>query len=210
MFVKTASPSQGFDVNAPLSAKMAAAFKSAGNSFAIRYLPRTPALIPGNLTAAEMEIILAAGLSLMAVQHVSLPNWMPSAALGASYGGYAASYGKSIGWPPGAPIYCDLEEVSTAAAAQDVINYFTAWAKAVTDAEYVAGIYVGWQVILSDQQLYDLPTKSFWKAYNCDQSIPTRGWQILQHPQLRMSGIEYDPDTIQADELGDLPVWVSA
>jgi hypothetical protein len=208
--VKQATAGAGFDVNQPLSGAQAAAFKAAGMDFCIRYLPRTPALISGNLTAKEIEIILTAGLSLMAVQHVAMPGWEPNAALGLEYGSYAAQYAKEISLAPGINLWLDLEGVGRRVKAEDVIAYCQAWYTAVSASGYVPGLYVGWNVVLSDQQLYDLPFAHYWKAYNCDQSIPTEGWQILQHPQLRMSGIEYDPDTIQADELGDLPVWVSA
>src|SRR5476651_601246 len=107
----------GFDVNAPLSVAKAQAFKAAGYAFCVRYIPRTVALTANNLTNAEALGILNAGLALMAVQHVALPGWAPTASLGAAYGSYAAIYAKqAVGLPAGMNIWCDLEEVAPASA----------------------------------------------------------------------------------------------
>ncbi len=210
MVVKQGIPCSGFDVNQPLSASQAAAFKAAGMDLCIRYIPRTVQLIKGNLTMPELNILLDAGLSLMAVQHTPLPGWMPTAELGSQYGSYAATYAEIIGLPKGVNIWLDLEEVSTSATAHQVIDYCTQWFAAVNGAGYVSGLYVGYQTGLRDQELWDLPVKSYWKAYNCDQSIPKRGWQIIQHTQKSLNAITYDPNTIQADNLGSLPMVVSS
>jgi hypothetical protein len=209
MTVKQATAGAGFDCNTPLNGAQAATFKAQGMEFVVRYVPRTPALIPGNLTAAEIEIILSAGMALMAVQHVSPDNWMPTAAIGLQYGQYAGAYAKAIGLAAGVNIFLDLEMVSTTATAAATIAYCHAWFNEVQAAGYVPGLYVGWQTGLSSQQLHDLPFLHYWRGYNADIAVAERGYQILQHPQLTMSGVEYDPNTIQADALGGLPVWLS-
>lgn len=210
MTVKPAITGIGFDVNQPLTGAQAAAFKAAGYSFAVRYLPRTGNLISGNLSQAEIQAILGAGLALMVVQHVAKPGWEPSAALGISYGNYAATYAEAIGLPKGVNIWLDLEEVAIGTSAKEVTDYCTAWFTAVSAAGYIPGLYVGWNVVLSDQELYDLPFKHYWRAYNCDQSIPVRGYQLVQQPQKTLDGITFDPNRLQADELGDVPLWVVA
>lgn len=204
-----ADGSKGFDVNTPLTPGQAAAFKSAGYTFAIRYLPRTPSLVAGNLTAQEIEIILSAGLSIGAVQHVAMPGWMPNAALGTSYGEYAAQCAKQIGLPAGMNIWLDLEEVATASTVEDVSAYCRAWYNEVAGSGYHPGLYVGWGIKLNSQQLYELPFKAYWKAYNADTSVATRGYQIVQHTQKTLSGIPYDPNTVAADNIGDLPIFLS-
>lgn len=209
VYVRQATVGMAFDVNEPMNAQQCNNFKAAGYVAALRYVPRKSSLVAGNITASEMGTILGAGLSLMLVQHVSAPGWEPSAELGELYGAYCANYAQAIGYPSGASIFCDLEEVSASCSAQDVIDYCTAWFKAVEALNYRSGLYVGWNIKLSDQQIYDLPVKSYWRAYNCDQSIPTRGYQIIQHTQKTLNGIAFDPNTIQKDELGDLPYWVS-
>jgi hypothetical protein len=210
MQAKPAIAGAGFDVNQPLSAAQAASFKAAGMDFCIRYLPRTPALIKGNLTSAEANIIIGAGLALMAVQHVPQPGWMPSAALGTQYGTYATDYAEEIDLPPGVTIWADLEEVAGGTTAQAVKDYCTAWFNAVTSAGYVPGLYCGWNIVLTAQELYDLPFKHYWKAYNYDNGVATRGFQLIQQPQKTLDGLTYDPNILQADHLGDVPIWLTA
>lgn len=207
--VKKAVPCNAFDVNQTISATEAIAFKNAGYECCIRYLPRTSALTEGNLTGVEIEAILAGDLNLMAVQHVAEPGWIPTGELGAEYGEYAAKYANQIGLPRGINMWLDLEEVHASSTSQDIIDYCHAWFNSIEEEGWIPGIYIGWQVGLSDRQLYDLPFQHYWKSYNCDQSIPTRSWQIVQHTQNSLNGIAFDPNTIQKDNLGDLPIWLS-
>src|SRR6202012_6202233 len=109
---------QGFDLNQPLTAKTAAEFKAVGMAFCLRYLPLNAGNVPGCLSTPEAEIILSAGLSLSAVQHVNNPGWQPSASLGAAHGGFAGQFAlNGIGLVPGMNIWCDLEEVAASATA---------------------------------------------------------------------------------------------
>ena len=211
MECKTAiAGAQGFDYNAPISGGQAAALKAAGMDFAIRYVPLNAADKAGHIATGELQALLSAGLAVMLVQNVDNPGWQPTAALGLAHGSYAASYAKAIGYPTGGPIYCDLEEVAAGTTAHDVIDYCTQWYDQVTSAGFVGGLYCGWNIVLTAQQLYIfLPFRSYWKAYNFDEGVAIRGFQIVQKVQQTIAGLTVDPDFIQADELGDLPVWVS-
>jgi len=200
---------KGFDVDQQLSASDAAAFKSAGMDFCIRYIPRIPSLIAGNLTAMEMSDILGSGLALSVVQHAPMPNWMPSAELGKEYADYAVEYLEQIEFPKKVNVWLDLEMVSTAATVEAIAGYCKAWYAAVAEGNFIPGLYVGWQTGLSSQQLYsDLPFRNYWRGYNADIAVATRGYQILQHSAAPINGIEFDGDIVQADELGDLPLFV--
>jgi len=200
----------GFDVNRPLTHESARDFKDAGYDFCVRYLPRHPTQDPGNLTEVEGEAILWAGLSLLAVQHVALPGWMPTIELGAEYGSFAAQYAKEVaGLPEGICIFLDLEEVANQATSEDVIGYCGAWFSAVNNAGYIPSLYVGWNVKLDAQQLYYLPFKHYWRAYNTDTDIATRGYQMIQHTQKTLNGITFDPNTMQNDHLGDSIIWLA-
>ncbi|WP_448700080.1 DUF1906 domain-containing protein [Mucilaginibacter sp. AW1-3] len=201
------SGAQGFDVNVVLTASSAAAFKSAGYTFCIRYIPRTAALAAGNLTTAEALVILNAGLALMAVQHVALPGWAPTAVLGTQYGGYAAIYSKQIGLPQGMNIWLDLEEVAAGTPPAQVIAYCQAWYAAVHAAGYVPGIYVGYGTLLGPQQLYqNLSFQHYWRAYN-GPDVAGRGYQLVQSTEKTLHGITFDPDMVQVDHNGGLPLW---
>lgn len=199
----------GFDVNQVLTQESARDFKDAAYDFCIRYLPR-----PGHgydLRESEAEAILWAGLSLMAVQHVALPGWQPTAELGATNGSFAAEYAVNmVGLPEGINLWCDLEEVTGAATAQDVIGYCTSWFNAVKSAGFEPGLYVGWNVKLSAEQLYaNLPFAHYWRAYNTDIVVATRGYQMTQHTQKTLKGIPFDPNTTQTDRMGDSVIWLA-
>lgn len=212
MVVKPASPpiyNTGFDVDQPLSAEQCKVFVDNNYRFVIRYIPRAAPLAAGNLTAAEIQTILTSGLSLGVVQHVSPDNWLPTAALGTEYGEFAGQYATEIGLPPHTIIWMDLEMVSLSVTADDVIAYSNAWYAAVAEANYIPGLYVGWRMNLTSQQLYsNLSFRNYWKGYNADISVATRGYQLTQHPQQSLNGIQFDPDTVSADELGDLPTFI--
>ena len=201
--------SLGFDVDEPLMAGSAAAFKAMNFDFCIRYIPRTSALAKGNLTLSEIGIILDAGLSLSAVQHCPEPGWQPTAALGTQYGQYAGQYAAEIGLPPGINIWLDLEMVAPTAKADDIIAYCENWYDQVGLHGYIPAVYIGYQTGLTDTQLYEnLSFKHYWRAYNCDQSIPTRGYQITQFPAKTLNGISFDPNIVKSDNLGSLPIFV--
>lgn len=211
MTVQTATPGTlGFDVNQPLSAAQAAAFKDAGYSFCLRYAPRQLDTNRYNLTNPEMGRILQAGLALMVVQHVAPDNWVPTDILGKQYGEYVAGYClKTVQLPKGANVWLDLEMVKPLTPVADTINYATEWWNAVNAAGYVPGIYVGYQPGLTPAELYRLPFQHYWKAYNYDDGVPGRGFQMLQEPQQTLDGISFDPDKIQTDNKGGLPLCVT-
>lgn len=197
-----------FDVDAPLTGVQYAEFVKAGYSTAIRYIPRTPQLIRGNLTGAEIGAVLSAGLGLGVVQHVSEDNWTPTDELGSDYGSYAASYLSAIGYPQGGIAFLDLEMVNRAATSNQIIAYCTQWFSKVKAGGFLPALYVGWQTGLSSQQLYDLPFIVYWRGYNADIPVAKRGCCLLQKPQQTLNGITYDPSTVQEDALGGLPAWV--
>jgi hypothetical protein len=198
----------GFDVDTVLSAANAQGLKNAGYEFCIRYIPRTASLGKHDLTNTEALNILNAGLSLMAVQHVANSPWTPDAALGTAYGSYAAGYASQVvGIPPGVNIWCDLEGVAPGTAANDVIAYCQAWYDAVNAAGYVPGIYVGYDTLLTSQQLHALPFEHYWRAYNGPQ-VAVRGFQLLQKTQKTVSGVTIDPNITQNDNMGDAVLWL--
>lgn len=212
--VQSASPGlKGFDANTPISASTAQAFYDRGYRFCLRYVGRTE-MKSYDLTTAEAQTILAAGLALMPVQHVLNPGWYPTAALGAQYGTNAAKFASQIGFAPGTNLWCDLECVATDTTAQDVIAYCNSWYDQVSAAGFVPGLYVGYQPGLTGQQLYDeLGFQHYWAAYNVDVSIPNRGWQMRQSVGSgTIGGVTteaYDDDITQTDLLGGQALWMA-
>ncbi|HYH80884.1 MAG TPA: glycoside hydrolase domain-containing protein [Longimicrobium sp.] len=206
----------GFDINADISAinpksnvEYARELVQAGYRYCLRYVPVGELLDP-DLTAAEAEAILAAGLALMPVQHVFEPGWLPTGPMGTQVGQRAVQWLQGIGFPGGVNVWCDLEGVGNTSA-QQVIDYCKSWYAAVKAAGYVPGLYVGYGVVLHDQQLYDLPFQHYWAAYNTDSSIPTRGWQLKQASQhTHVGSLDYDDDTTHTDALGGTVLWLTA
>ena len=208
--VKKATPGlDGFDINSPLTQAQAQTLKDAGRDFCIRYIPRTSKPSDINLTNAEALILLNAGLALMPVQHASPEGWTPTTNLGTQYGNYAATYAKEIGLPPGINIWCDLEMVADDTTAAAVIAYCHAWYAAVHTSGYIPGLYVGYGIKLTDQQLYDdLSFQHYWRAYN-GQPVATRGFQVIQSDEIKVKGITIGPDHCQNDELGGVALWLA-
>jgi Domain of unknown function (DUF1906) len=198
---------QGADINTVLSDSQCGALKAAGLDFVLRYAPRQLDTFRYNLTNPEMLRVLNAGLALMVVQHVSPDNWEPTAELGKAYGEYFAQYcQKTVRLPTGISGWLDLEMVKPGTPIADIIEYCIEWYNAVSAAGYIPGLYVGYQAGLTPDELYSkLPFKAYWKAYNYDDGVSTRGFTMIQHTQKEIAGIMVDPDTIQTDILGGLP-----
>lgn len=212
-----AAPShvKGFDANAVVSAAQAQAFLAAGFQFALRYVGRTE-MASHDLTTAEAETLLGAGLALMPVQHVLGGEWIPNGPLGTEYGTNAAAFSQQIGFPPGVNVWLDLESVNTQAATSDVVAYCTSWYTQVAAAGYVPGVYIGWQPGLSGSQLYDLPFDHYWAAYNVDGvSTPhPRGYQLVQSSgggTIGSFGTDvYDVDETYTDLEGGSVLWLKS
>jgi len=201
---------RGFDANVAISASVARQFVDAGYHFCVRYVGRTQ-MASHDLTAAEAQTLLGAGLALMPVQHVQAGEWAASGSLGAEYGANAAQFVTAIGFPPGVNVWLDLESVSTSSAAADVVAYCNNWYDAVAGAGYTPGIYVGWQPMLSNSQLYSaLKFKHYWGAYNVDAVIPQRGWVMKQTPaHTQVAGIDHDDNITHVDGLGGQVIWLA-
>jgi hypothetical protein len=206
---------KGFDTTAALDAATVAAFRKRGYDFVVRYIRRDKGHIY-DLTAAEVETILAGDLALSVVQYVESANsWTPSQEKGAQFGKTAADSCKAIGLPNGMTVWCDLEGVALGVDAKIVVGYCRAWYLQLANAGYAPGLYIGWHSVLSGPDFYrELPFTRYWAAYNADgdQSPQPRGFCMRQHAMATAdvpSGISLPPDTdldlVVPDALGGLP-----
>lgn len=200
----------GFDADSKLSADRAIAFYHTGYRFCIRYLSRLDEESDSDLTRDEVMDILESGLALMAIQHVSQPGWLPSAALGGGYGEYAAAHARALGLLPYVNIWLDLEGINSAATDEAVIEYCQSWYQAVTEAGYTPGLYVGAGSILDGSALYaDLPFQHFWRSESQVPDVDQRGYQLVQKRYGEpVNGINIDQDVTQEDELGNSVLWM--
>jgi hypothetical protein len=162
---------RGFDCNFPLSTDQAKSAVRHGYRFVARYLPRIAAA-DHDLSLAESKRVLATGLAISPVQHVERENWDPILDKGKTYGMRAAQHALLCGAPEGTTIWLDLEGVRLRTAPETVIQYCNAWYDQVASYGYLPGIYVGWQAILTADQLYRrLKFERYWSAYNLDSDL---------------------------------------
>lgn len=207
---------RGIDANAHVSPAVAASFRDAGYSFIMRYVRRAQ-YNSFDVTAGEVLGILGAGMGVGIVQHVAKPGWMPSAKLGSEYGETAAREAEAAGIPHGATLWCDLEEVDSAADAAAVIGYVNAWTSRVLSIGFEPGLYVGYGCGLSADALYrKLRVTRYWSAYNLNrENFPAvRGVCMRQYPyppeSKRVPGVpfQYDENVVVGDLLGGAPTFL--
>jgi L,D-transpeptidase catalytic domain/Rv2525c-like, glycoside hydrolase-like domain len=202
----------GFDANTKLTATTAKALKDAGFSFGIRYLSRKANPPAKDLTADELNIMLDAGLAVMAVQHVAPSGWSPTDTLGVEYGANAAAHARAVGLAEESSVWLDLEGIAAGTSASDVIAYCNAWFKEVESAGYTTGVYVGANCILSGDELYlRLKTGRYWKSGSNVPDIPHRGYCMVQHIIAgdKVGGVAIDRNVTFVDAFGNAPMLMT-
>jgi hypothetical protein len=208
----------GFDSATKINSAQANRYFSQGYRFCVRYVSRDDASRQHNenhgtpdLSETEAQGILSAGLALMVVQHCPLPGWNPSAQLGTTYGQNAARYAADAGLPAGVNVWLDLEGIANGTSHQDIIAYCNNWFSEVQTGGYEPGVYVGFDVFLSPDELYfDLKTKHYWRAEGHIPDISHRGYQMVQHVQHAGSADEFDQDVTKNDAFGGAAIWLAS
>ena len=207
------SGAKGFDTSDRLTPALAQRFKNDGFTFCLRYLSRLSTdreVRDGDLIREEAGTILDAGLGLMAVQHVSPGRWTPTASMGVVYGNHAANNAIFAGLPPGINVWLDLESLNVDTPVRDVIAYCNNWFRQVSSVGYVPGIYIGFDSLLTGDQLFHaLDFRHYWKSPSRVPEVAVRGYQMLQ-PEIdkTVHGINIDINHTQTDHLGGQPLWL--
>lgn len=197
----------GFDTATPLTAAVCQSLAALGNSFAIRYVSHAAAE-DRDLSAAEVDMILASGLALMIVVHPPAPGWTPNGSLGLSHAkATLANMPKNI--LPGVTVCCDLEGLAQTPSGI-VCAYVNSWSAVIKNAGFEPCLYVGYDSWLTAEQLYwNLSLDRYWKSASNVPSPSPRGWcmqqQLVTSP---VAGVSIDRDVIAADALGGLPTWL--
>ena len=205
----------GFDTDTKLTTAVCAALRSYGYRFAVRYLSIGPEPAPGDLDKDEAQVITAAGLGLMAVQHVRFPGWRPVKSLGLSDGANAVTHALNAGIIAGVSVWHDLEGVLQPYPADAIIEYLEAWYDQVRRPAYLPGQYVGANCGLTGDQLWGLSVTRYWKSASNVPDIPNRGYCMVQSlvldnggNEMPVAGISIDRNVVQKDKLGGLPVMM--
>lgn len=200
---KSSDGALGVDTILTFTKPMAARFKAAGYDFVVRYL--------GALTDYERDAILESGLALLAVGYSRRPGWKPSDTLGTQDGLHHIDCAKKSGLPTGMSIFCDLE--GPGGTGNDSIAYVNNWAHVIQSEGYVAGLYVGYGIQLTSDQMYHaLAVTAYWDSCSRNQDVSVRGFQMVQrYPgNQHVLGYQVDIDEIHADKLGDTPMWLES
>jgi len=200
----------GFDCNSVLTASSAQAFADQGFAFAVRYVPQSNGSTSGNLTTAEANAILGAGLGLLVVQHVASAGWAPTGQLGKDNADCATNALAAIGMPPGITVFLDLEGVASGTLVANINDYCNTWSDFVRQAGYVPGIYVGANCGLNAAEITALEFDCFWESGSSVPQIGAPGWCMKQtiDDSFVIAGIAYDEDSIIADQDGNTPIWL--
>lgn len=199
---------KGIDVNTPISDGQAKSLVAAGYSFALRYIPRL-SQASHDVTAEEVNTLLANGLAVMPVQHVEAGDWIPSVMKGTSYGQTAGERARTAGFVSGTSLWLDLESVDPHVPTETVIKYCNYWHGEVAKAGFLPGIYVGWRPGINAKDLYyRLRFTRYWAAFNLniDQYPAISGVCMQQSPQKKQFGLVFDTNTVLVDNLGRAPM----
>jgi hypothetical protein len=209
----------GFDTADVLNAITATQFVNKGYKFCIRYIGRDRKRLSKSnyvdLSSAEADAILGAGLCLSVVQHPLRAGWVPSERLGREFGSAAAILSGEAGLPRGTTVWLDLEGVKSEAADTEVIAYCNAWFNELSAVGYDHGVYIGSNPGLTAEQLYwDLKTTHYWKGGSSTRSgvpedIPHRGYQLVQRIHHPGTPKEFDSDVVRNDAFGHAFSWVA-
>lgn len=192
----------------PIQDGQAKSLVVAGYKFVLRYVPRIKQAA-NDVTALEVDRLLANGLAVMPVQHVEAGSWIPSAQKGTDYGKMAGLSAQNAGFIPGSNVWLDLESVDPTVPSAIVIKFANYWHGEVAKASFLPGIYVGWHAGINASDLYHrLRFTRYWAAFNLnkDQYPKISGVCMQQSPQKKQFGLVFDPDTILADKFGRSPM----
>lgn len=192
---------RGVDTIIDFTASRAKAIKAAGYDYVVRYL--------GRLTAFERDTILEAGLALLAVNYSRRNGWKPSERTGDLDGLASVGDAAKAGLPSGMTLWCDVEGPSGTAA--DTIAHVNAWASRVQASGYIAGMYVGYGIALTPEQMYHrLKVTAYWDSCSRNVTVAHRGFQMYQHypGNVHVGELIVDINHIETDAMGDTPAWL--
>jgi hypothetical protein len=190
------------DTSTKLTSSEAAALYQAGVRSVWRYVFFGPPR-PGDLDAAELALLTAAGLTVMVVQHVRNPGWQSGGEPdGSADARWALANAGDAGYrsDPGGPelaICFDAEGIGN--PGPNMVAHAASWCSCVASLGYQPVVYIGYDSGLRAADLDALPgSPLFW----CDYAPlgmrpkPARGYVGHQQAQTTLCGVGVDVDAI--------------
>lgn len=188
------------DTNEIVTASVAAAWKQAGVTAALRYR---------NLTTEEFGTLMAYQISVGLLTYGRQADY--TLATGQLDAQQLLDLAKTLGIPPGLTYGLDLETPSGATIA-DLLTYEKGFSGHIyTIPTNLAGVYCGAGLMMTSVELTSMGAKRYYKSGSrvCDAhnnpSEPARGWSLIQRlPFDRMlGGARVDYDSAGSDYYGD-------
>jgi hypothetical protein len=203
-----AKPGAYVDTSTPVPSATIRALIAAGKLGVWRYvpLPRNSAVL--DISAGELSTLCGAGLAVGLVQHVRAGLWHPGSHDSHEDGSIAADHATLCGYPAGAHLWLDLESIG--GGGYETTVYAVGWQRAVIEAGYKAGLYVGFAVPLHPDDLYNLPGFDCYWSDAGHRIVATRGCAVQQGAEVVIGGVKFDEDVVTADHLGGVPFMCSS
>jgi hypothetical protein len=163
---------------------------------------------PSDLDAAELIMLLKYAVVLVVV-HVPFEGWIPSASLGTDHSGAAIANCIRAGYvtPTGCnPLALGID-VEDCVRGGDSVGYVRSCSDARIQHTYAPDLYTGFASGLKSadvtQLCADYTTMSTWCdfANMAQRPAPARGFDAHQGAQIRLAGLDADPDTILHDNV---------
>lgn len=181
-----------------------AALKAAGFSFVVRYIS-TPATNPKNLTPAERDQLLDAGLSLWLVWEVASTSPSQGAALGATHGAAAKAQARALGYPIDVPILVAVDTDTYLGNIDRHADYVRAFVAACVP--YPIGVYGDADILARIGPLSKLgwlPNATGWSAPLARKQVIDAGLVHVQQGRgTTVDGIAVDPNIV----IRPCPAW---
>lgn len=203
-----ALPGTHVDTDQVCSDAVLDALKAKGVLGVIRYVPLPRNAPTYDISAAELQRILAHGMQSTWVQHVRGGMWNPADHDGEADARVACAHAKLAAYAPLIHGIMDLEAVSGTSTA--TIRYATDWQRVTIGEGFKAMLYVGFSTTLSADQLYDLHGFDSYMSDAANRRVSRRGTSIVQGKGVTIAGTAFDLDTVRPDLLGELPHFATA
>lgn len=172
-----------------------------------RYVP-LPGVNPAlDIDQRELEGILARGLGSWWYQHPRFPGWRPREHDPEVDALHAATFAKAAGYAPLTHGYVDAEGMNSDTTWQEAHFYNSRWTHVIVEEGFSGGLYDGYSEPETPMELYEIHDATSYASDAADRRIAIRGTALVQRPQIKILGVDFDPVDVAPDLIGETPYW---